>query len=282
LVNVLEAVEHETIQRIDAIDPAPTGKEKFMEMSKILPKWHDDCLRLVSQLRKYSDRERLREDIWRTFTMNVESANSDSKPPPEAEKFYQAWVESIHLTRDYRLLEARPTLKYLRWLPCDVDDFDRCVGYAFGVLCFLEMLWNRRWPRAWWHIPAFIGGFIACSNLLTTICHRLPFLHDRSWARDRVLSLYKDAEEFNNRWMITLGYRCFVTTTNERFGWVSRTAKPEDKLCSFQGSRVLYVIRPISEVDRTYELVGDAYIHGMMDEEPFLIEDLEIQTVILK
>lgn len=65
------------------------------------------------------------------------------------------------------------------------------------------------------------------------------------------------------------GENRFCVTEKKFIGMVPRNAVPGDVVCIVHGSSVLFVLRP-SHVDgqeNRYRLVGECYIHGMMDGE---------------
>jgi hypothetical protein len=57
----------------------------------------------------------------------------------------------------------------------------------------------------------------------------------------------------------------FCRTEKRYLGWVPPYAHSYDRICLFEGDAVPWVIRPRS--DGTFQLVGEAYIHGIMDGE---------------
>jgi hypothetical protein len=63
--------------------------------------------------------------------------------------------------------------------------------------------------------------------------------------------------------------RKFFRSKNASIGWVAQQAEKGDLLCLFEHCWLPFVIRP---TQGGYRLIGEAYVHGIMDEEP---EDLQ-------
>ena len=68
-------------------------------------------------------------------------------------------------------------------------------------------------------------------------------------------------------------HRSFCSTTAGRIGLVPRAAKAGDVICVLYGGRVPYVLRP-GRKDDGYGLLGECYIHGLMDGEAMDMESL--------
>jgi Heterokaryon incompatibility protein (HET) len=71
----------------------------------------------------------------------------------------------------------------------------------------------------------------------------------------------------------------FCATDKGMLGWVPRTAKVGDKLCIFAGALAPFIIR--DRHDGTWELIGDAYIHGIMYGETMEWEGIEWEDIKL-
>lgn len=71
----------------------------------------------------------------------------------------------------------------------------------------------------------------------------------------------------------------FCATKKGLLGWVLPTAREGDKICVFAGARVPFIIR--DRQDGTYELLGDAYIHGIMHGEAMNWEGIEWEDIKL-
>ena len=59
--------------------------------------------------------------------------------------------------------------------------------------------------------------------------------------------------------------RKFNASSNRYLGWVPEETKQGDLICIFKGSDVPYILRPFRE--GRYILIGESYIHGIMEGE---------------
>ena len=62
-------------------------------------------------------------------------------------------------------------------------------------------------------------------------------------------------------------------------GLVPRTAQVGDEICVFLGGYVSFVVRRIHGKEE-FELVGECYVHGIMDGEVMQM-DLPIEDIVL-
>ena len=62
--------------------------------------------------------------------------------------------------------------------------------------------------------------------------------------------------------------RSFITTKEGYIGLAPSETKPGDKICILLGCRMAMVRRPASSSH--YQVVGESYVHGLMDSEAFL------------
>ncbi|KAJ5618738.1 hypothetical protein N7528_006849 [Penicillium herquei] len=110
--------------------------------------------------------------------------------------------------------------------------------------------------------------------------------------------------------LIQFPYKRFCSTAEGRLGWVPNCAKPGDLICVFDGVTVPFVIRPRIEVtvpkesslvywrrqlsgyfsssvetkpesQPEYVLVGECYVHGLMDGEAMDRQDVESELITL-
>jgi hypothetical protein len=64
------------------------------------------------------------------------------------------------------------------------------------------------------------------------------------------------------------GHRHFCTTVQGRLGQLPTRSRVGDKICVVRGAQVPFVIRPVEgSSDYSYTLVGECYLHGVMDGE---------------
>jgi hypothetical protein len=60
-------------------------------------------------------------------------------------------------------------------------------------------------------------------------------------------------------------------------GWVPAAAQTSDVFCFFEDCKLPFVLRSCGE---GYKLLGDAYLHGLMDD-PFVVRYMRKQEVII-
>lgn len=70
--------------------------------------------------------------------------------------------------------------------------------------------------------------------------------------------------------------RLFCSTSQGRVGWVPANAEIGDVVCVLDGGRVPFILRPIARREMVFRLVGEAYIHGLMQGEAKSDEGCEI------
>ena len=68
--------------------------------------------------------------------------------------------------------------------------------------------------------------------------------------------------QFQRRWHFYGRERRFFVTSIKTMGWATRRAQVGDHVAVIAGTRCPYVIR---EVGDGYELIGPAYVHGLME-----------------
>lgn len=58
--------------------------------------------------------------------------------------------------------------------------------------------------------------------------------------------------------------RLFSSTSRGRVGWVPAEAEVGDFVCVLSGARVPFILRPVAVREGVFRLVGEAYVHGLM------------------
>jgi hypothetical protein len=76
--------------------------------------------------------------------------------------------------------------------------------------------------------------------------------------------------------------RCFFSTENGRIGLAPARAKQGDKICIFYGGLSPFIIRQTEEDPTQYNLMGEAYVDGVMYGEAFQLEESKAsETIVL-
>ncbi len=73
----------------------------------------------------------------------------------------------------------------------------------------------------------------------------------------------------------TMGHRCFFTTTSGYIGIGPEGCKPGDHVVLLLGGDMPFVLRSRSD---HYQLIGDAYVHGVMHGELMQLYEREDPT----
>lgn len=80
------------------------------------------------------------------------------------------------------------------------------------------------------------------------------------------------ASRFKNALCLASRGRCFFINTERYMGLAPQATQPGDRICILYGRRTPYIQRPHPNKS-TYRLIGDAYVHGIMDGEAFELRD---------
>ncbi len=84
---------------------------------------------------------------------------------------------------------------------------------------------------------------------------------------ESLYELLEDSQQIQPAITNHFATRRFCVTENDRMGQMPKAAEVGDRICVFQGASVPYVIR--SATDGDHALIGDCYLHGVMDGEAF-------------
>lgn len=75
------------------------------------------------------------------------------------------------------------------------------------------------------------------------------------------------AQQFEVELAAPMINRCFIVTQNGHYGLALSTARGGDYSRTILGARAQFIARPITDLPGHYELIGEAYIHEMMEGE---------------
>jgi hypothetical protein len=79
-----------------------------------------------------------------------------------------------------------------------------------------------------------------------------------------LLQRFPAAQAFERSMIVWAKNRRFCSTTSGRIGWVPSNTEKNDLICILYEGQVPYVLRPC---EGGYKLVGECYIHGLMEGE---------------
>ena len=89
---------------------------------------------------------------------------------------------------------------------------------------------------------------------------------------------YQEAVEFETALNYAACGRALCLFDDGRAGWVPKTAEVGDQIAIFLGATVPILLRPR---DNGYIVLGEAYVHEMMDGQALEVPDVHIETITL-
>ncbi|KAH7361169.1 heterokaryon incompatibility protein-domain-containing protein [Pyrenochaeta sp. MPI-SDFR-AT-0127] len=90
-----------------------------------------------------------------------------------------------------------------------------------------------------------------------------PFIENEDFLR----VIYAPTVPYRGRIAVSCSTRSFVRSENAHMGLAPCSVKPEDEIWILQGAKIPFVLR--RHHDDSYMLIGEAYIHGIMNGELF-------------
>lgn len=111
-------------------------------------------------------------------------------------------------------------------------------------------------------------------NDMPLLCSRAASILPVPSRQDRTLEL--------STWMTAMAQcaegRRLCITNRGYMGMVPPRCEPTDVVCIILGAETPYIIRRSGDNDTSYELVGECYMHGMMDGE-MMVEPVEVEQL---
>ena len=133
---------------------------------------------------------------------------------------------------------------------------------------------------------SFKEGFLAIVKLFNIWeqCDYEPSKMDNRADADEYRLVYRGSETvdlhpFSSASRTRVFSRSFGITRRGRTALLPRTTKAGDVVVLLQGAKIAYVLRPVHE--GRYQLVGEAYVHGIMYGEAWPDDDEGIQQITL-
>ncbi|KAK8135006.1 Heterokaryon incompatibility protein 6 [Apiospora sp. TS-2023a] len=131
--------------------------------------------------------------------------------------------------------------------------------------------------------PHHAADFVAFLTWARTLRRRNPpsdFYPPGLYSADRPTLIDTDSQEVKDMsrrysimaWNYNMS-RCLYRTRRGYLGTGPHSVQRGDVVCVFMGAAVPFILRPRGDGDDGYTLVGDAYVHGVMDGE--LVKDWE-------
>ena len=115
-------------------------------------------------------------------------------------------------------------------------------------------------------------------NLLNDCDYDLPKVATMPYAKE--LEIFSNESVFVDAWFRAAFQRLFCSTKQGRIGLAPCTTQTGDLVAIIMGADVPFVLR--STGVGTYELVGDCYIHGIMDGEALEGKHDQVGNIILQ
>ena len=222
--------------------------------------WVDEAIAVVNDTLTNSEGiyrasgESLYDAFWRTLCCNRSA--EQPKQPPTDDSSYRAWRLLLALheerlnveTNVRRTLMIRKNISYFVTAAIGIGLTYRLRRHKFLLAAIpLPFPWLTRYVGSVWDA--------ALQILIRKL--RTNYMQHST----QVQIEQRDFE--HNHSQLTQG-RQFALTQRGRMGWVPVAARIGDDVGLFAGCRVPFVLRP---VEKGYKLVGDAYVHGVMDGE---------------
>lgn len=129
---------------------------------------------------------------------------------------------------------------------------------------------NSEHPFYYWHFRQFL--FKLCPNGVVNGAGILQLCLN--------LAQHMEGHQlFEGAYMTVSQGRRFFTSIGGYMGIGPPGMRPGDSICVFLGGNVPWVVR---QVGHDYSLVGECYVHGMMDGEIMQTDHLPVQDIIVK
>lgn len=222
--------------------------------------WHTDAITMVATTSTDPDAiyqatgESLYGAFWRTLCCN-RSAMNPSKPPVD-DSSYLAWRQLLNMQQER----------------CEIEKKCRRVAtrqkrLACGLTSLLVSALTYRFRRQKLLFIVLSFSLLPLIQLidkgyemgLRVVLFRLFQKYMQQSTQTQIDQ--RDFENSHSQW--TQG-RQFAVTEQGLMGWVPLAARVGDNVGLFAGCRVPFVMRAFRE---GYKIVGDTYMHGMMDGE---------------
>jgi hypothetical protein len=273
-VRHLEGVPHRSqVNRDDAesIGNVIQGQAKFLHK----------CVQLVQKLATYLTGQNLDEVLWRAYLFNI-TTNGETPAPESYGDLFTKLVQCFDLLTRLDLFGSNAT-ELPDKSPITVTQLEILLLSMALIFCWSKGIF----PRTIWHwitlmvtVPIVL---IPCELSLYYLLLQLPL----KWSRR--LKLAMQWEEVEDGMMLAgVGMftrlregRNFGITRKGYVGWFPMAAKKGDILCFLKHSDVPFVLRR-TKIAGTYTLVGDSYIHGLMNGSRSSIADIKSKRILIR
>jgi len=235
---------------------------------------------LIQSLKVYPTGESLEEVSWRSFNMNDVPRNG--RHDDIDFKTYRMFQK--HISLSLKALVGLEKLGLLRGFSLKFYGFAYCALFTCGSQWIMRGLYR---PSLYEIRQGFFFWLVLYLGI-DMVCVTGGILY-KWWKQRTVMYSVRKSElargtyRFSKTYEILLG-RKFCSTSEGYVGWIPATAESGDEICFFNGCRLLFVIRAERNEPHqkdVYELVGDCYIHGLMQQDVSYVIDGETKEIVL-
>ncbi|KAL2064662.1 hypothetical protein VTL71DRAFT_3800 [Oculimacula yallundae] len=200
-------------------------------------------------------------DMWLVALMKTMAVNTSSDLDTDSgslvlqpsQNFEKLWEPFLHFLK---LEIAQEIYSWTRWRAISTKTWWE-EHPDFARLCNSCELFPSR------------EDFEAFSSVFTALypCQQNAQTNPMIEDEDYLEVLHKPGVPYTIRCAMSCGFRALVQTECARMGLAPLSAKPDDEIWILEGAKIPFVLRPND--DGSYELVGEAYVHGVMQGELF-------------
>lgn len=198
--------------------------------------------------------EALHEAFWRTLCCNRSSSNTQH--PPADDSSYRAWRKL------FQLQTARHKLELTFRRVCKIGKISSwgisCLSISVLTYCF------RRNKFLFCAVPFALPSMIQFTNTAWDVCLRTLLVKLHNDHVQQTSQTQIDQRDFENSFSLWTQGRQFGISAQGLIGWVPLAARAGDDVGLFAGCRIPYILRAHKE---GYKIVGDTYLHGVMNGE---------------
>ena len=238
----VESVVHD--QPYNIIGPYASKPMIGFRLAQEMRAWERTCLGLVVSHPEYPTGEGHVDAFWRTLVCNREAKGTAA--PADLHAAYNSWSTGFRLAA----LTSEVYVSIANRLQPTTDSNP----------------WSP-WGKAYRYI-----------------CSRIDIVHE-VWVGFRLawyaVELEREMEPIT-RFDAAFGRfaptRKFFRSEKGYIGWVPQAAQEGDLLCLFENCWLPFAIRP---GPKGYRLIGEAYVHGVMDEQPGHVLQTPFTTIKL-
>jgi hypothetical protein len=281
-------VPDQTVQRLaGALRSSQVKQYDAERMGKVLQGqavFLHKCVQLVQKLVAYPTGQNLDEVLWRAYLFDT-TIQGETPAPISYGPLFQKLVQCLALLRSLDLFDlfGSDTTKLPDKGPIKVIQLEILLLSMVIMFCWRKAFY----PKTIWHwiiwtltVPILLVVWKLCLYYLLL---QLPLKRSRRLKFAMQWQKIKDG-------MVLAGVgvfgrlrdgRNFGITHQGYVGWFPMGARNGDVLCFLDHSDVPFVLRK-TETAGTYNLVGDSYIHGLMNGNRSSIVDIESTRILIE